>query len=202
MENDDQAERLAAASRDGDREAFSRLYDLYAKRIYAYLYYRSLDRESAQDLTSAVFLKALEGLAGFRPELGGFSRWIYGIARNALRDHFRALSRTVSLEGAADLWDFPDAGGLPAAAGLEIEAENRDLWERLKPHFAALPSEQREILILRTWDELPYKDIAQILGKSENACKMSYSRSLARLREAMPLCLLLAFLLASKPPIA
>jgi RNA polymerase sigma factor (sigma-70 family) len=196
MGMDDEAERLAAASRMGDREAFGRLYDLYARRIYAYLYYRSLNRESAEDLTSAVFLKALENLAGFRPELGCFSSWIYGIARNALRDHFRARSRTVSLDEAADLWATPDAGE------LEIEAENRDLWERLKPHLVALSPEQREIVILRTWDELPYKEIAALLGKSENACKMSYSRALGLLREAMPLSLLLAFLLAAKPPIA
>ena len=196
MGMDDEAGRLAAAARDGDRGAFGRLYDLYARRIYAYLYYRTLDREGAEDLTGAVFLKALESLAGFRPELGGFSMWIHGIARNALRDHFRSRSRTQSLGEAADLWETPDAGG------LEVDAENRDLWERLQPHLAALSAEQREIVILRTWDELPYSEIAAILGKTEGACKMSYSRALGLLREAMPLTLLLAFLLAAKPPIA
>jgi RNA polymerase sigma-70 factor, ECF subfamily len=199
MERDDEAERLAAASRGGDREAFGRLYDLYAKRIYAYLYYRCLDREVAEDLCGAAFLRVLEGLDGFRPELGCFSGWIYGIARNALRDHFRARSRTVSLDEAPDLWDLPQAG--PAECAHELEAENRDLWERLKPYLAALTREQREIVILRTWDELPYRDIAAIIGKSEAACKMSYSRALSLLREAMPLSLLLAFL-AAKPPIA
>jgi RNA polymerase sigma-70 factor (ECF subfamily) len=196
MANDGDGERLAAASRMGDREAFGRLYDLYARRIYAYLYYRSLDRECAEDLTAAVFLNVLEGLSGFRPERGCFSGWIYGIARNALRDHFRARLRTVSLDEAADLWDLPESGS------HELDAENRDLWERLKPHLAALPPEAREIVILRTWDELSYGEIARILNKSEDACKMAYSRALARLREAMPLSLLLAFLLASKPPIA
>ena len=196
MGNDDEVERLAAASRDGDREAFGRLYDLYARRIYAYLYYRTLDRESAEDLCGAAFLKALENLGRYRPELGCFSAWIYAIARNALREHFRTRSRNLSLAEAADLWEIPDAGE------LEVEAENRDLWERLQPHLARLPAEQREIVILRTWDELPYKEIALVLGKSEEACKMSYSRALARLREAMPISLLLAFLLTAKPPIA
>jgi RNA polymerase sigma-70 factor (ECF subfamily) len=199
MAQDGEAERLAAASRSGDREAFGRLYDLFSRRIYAYLYYRSLDRESAEDLTGAVFLKALENLDGFRPELGCFSGWIYGIARNALRDHFRerstALSRTVSLEEAEDIWSLPES------AGPEMEAENRDLWERLRPHLASLSPDQREVLILRTWDELPYKEIARMSGKSEDACKMSYSRALASLREAMPLSLLIAFL-AFRMPIA
>jgi RNA polymerase sigma-70 factor, ECF subfamily len=193
--DEDEAERLAARSRDGDREAFGRLYGLFARRIYAYLYYRCLDRDCAEDLAAAVFLRVLEGLDGFRPELGCFSGWIHGIARNALRDHFRSRSRTVSLGEAADLWELPDA------AAHEVEAENRDLWERLKPHLAGLSSEQREIVILRTWDELPYKDIAELLGKTEGACKMAYSRALSLLREAMPLSLLLAFL-AARPPIA
>jgi RNA polymerase sigma-70 factor, ECF subfamily len=195
MEDEGESERLAAASRGGDREAFGRLYDLYAKRIYAYLYYRCLDRESAEDLAGAVFLKVLEGMDGYRPELGPFSGWIYGIARNALRDHFRSRSRAASLDEAQDLWELPDAGG------LELEAENRDLWERLRPHLAALSPEQREILILRTWDELPYRDIAIALGKTEGSCKMAYSRALSLLREAMPLSLLIAFMAAS-PPIA
>lgn len=191
----DEAEALAAASHGGDREAFGRLYDLYARRIYSYLYYRTLRRECAEDLTGSVFLKALEGLPGYRPGPGGFSAWIYGIARNALRDHFRALSRAASPSGEADLWECPDAGR------MEMEAENRDLWERLQPHLAALTAEQREIVILRTWDELPYREIARILDKTEDACKMSYSRSLSLLREAMPLSLLIAFL-AAKPPVA
>jgi RNA polymerase sigma-70 factor (ECF subfamily) len=195
MGHDDGADGLAVAGRGGDREAFGRLYDLYARRIYAYLYYRLLDREAAEDLTSAVFLKALEGLAGFRPELGCFSGWIYRIARNALVDQFRSRAPTVSLDAAADLWELPDS------SSHEVEAENRDLWERLKPHLGRLSAEQREILLLRTWDGLPYAEIALVLGKSEPSCRMAYSRALALLREAMPLSLLLAFL-AARPHIA
>lgn len=195
MKQNEGIEALAAASRDGDREAFGRLYDRFAKRIYAYLYYRCLNRECAEDLSAAVFLKVLEGLEGYRPELGCFSAWIYGIARNSLLDHFRAGSRTLSIDGAEELWELPDAGA------FELDAENRDLWERLQPHLSALTRGQREIVILRIWDELSYKEIAAIVGKSEDACKMSYSRALSLLRAAMPLSLLIAFL-AAKPPLA
>lgn len=188
-------EDLALAGARGDRAAFGELYDLYAKRIYAYLYYRSLDREEAEDLTASVFLRALEKLPSFRPERGCFSGWIYGIARNALTDHFRAASRRADGREAVDLWELPDSGS------VEIEAENRDLWERLRPHLSALSAEQREILILRTWDELPYGEIALIVGKSEDACKASYCRSIKALRAAMPFSLLIAFM-AAKPPIA
>ena len=188
--------RLAQRSRMGDREAFGRLYELFAKRIYAYFYYRSLSRETAEDLTSAVFVSALEGLEGFRPDLGGFSAWIYSIARNALIDHFRRGDRFQSLGNfAGGIWALTDG------TDLELDAQNRDLWERLVPYLAGLSGEQREIIILKLWDGLSYREIAGSLGKSEGACKMAYSRALSLLREAMPLSLLIAFL-AAKPPIA
>ncbi len=195
MGHEEQALDLAVAAQGGDREAFGKLYDLYARRIYSYLYYRLLDKEGAEDLCATVFLRALEKLDGFRPELGSFSCWIYGIAHNALRDHFRARARTLDQGPGLDLWEIPDL------ASHEIEAENRDLWERLRPHLAGLSPEQREILFLRTWDDLPYAQIAPLVGKTEAACKMAYSRALSLLREAMPLSLLLAFL-AARPPIA
>ena len=183
------ADRLAERSRSGDREAFGRLYELFAKRIYAYFYYRSLDRETAEDLTSTVFVKALEGLDGFKPEPGGFSAWIYTIARNALTDHYRRSSRVETVgDFAGGVWDIPDG------TDLEIEASERDRWERLRPYLAELSAEQREILILRLWDELSYREIAEMLGKTEGACKMAYSRALSFLREAMPLSLFIVFL--------
>jgi RNA polymerase sigma factor (sigma-70 family) len=188
------ADTLAQRSGMGDRKAFGQLYELFAKRIYAYFYYRSLCRETSEDLTSAVFVSALEGLSGFRPELGGFSAWIYSIARNALTDHFRRSSRVQSLgDFAGGVWDLPDG------TDLELEAQDRDQWERLKPCLAGLSGEQREIIILRLWDGLSYREIAGMLGKSEGACKMAYSRALSFLRGALPLSLFIAFLCAKAP---
>jgi RNA polymerase sigma-70 factor, ECF subfamily len=183
------ADRLALRSRNGDREAFGRLYESFAKRIYAYFYYRTLRRETAEDLTSAVFVKALEALDGFKPEPGGFAAWIFTIARNALTDHYRRSSRVEAVgDLSSGVWDLADPGD------LEMEAVERDRWERLKPYLARLSGEQREILIMRLWDELSYREIARLLGKNEGACKMTYSRALSFLREAMPLSLFIAFL--------
>jgi RNA polymerase sigma-70 factor, ECF subfamily len=183
------ADRLALRSRSGDREAFGRLYGLFAKKIYAYFYYRSLSRETAEDLTSAVFVKALEALDGFKPQPGGFSAWIYTIARNALTDHYRRSSRVEAVgDFSGGVWELADG------SDLELEAAERDRWERLKPYLAELSGEQREILILRLWDELSYREIAQTLGKTEGACKMVYSRALSFLRGAMPLSLFIVFL--------
>ena len=93
------------------------------------------------------------------------------------------------------IWD------LAVDEDFTLDAERRDLWERTERHLRRLAPEQREIVILRIWDGLPYREIGALLGKSENSCKMAFSRALGLLREAMPLSLLLAFL-AARPPIA
>ncbi len=181
---------LARKSQNGSRASFGKLYECFAKRIYSYVYYRSYHRETAEDLTASIFLKALEKLHTFRPEDGGFQAWLYGIARNTLTDHYRQRAKAASMEsGSTDVWDIADP------ENMELDVQNRDQWERLKPYLRGLTFDQREVILLRLWDDLPYREIAAITGKSEDACKMSYSRALAFLRQAMPLSLFIAFLL-------
>ncbi|OHD19115.1 MAG: hypothetical protein A2004_03400 [Spirochaetes bacterium GWC1_61_12] len=192
-------ERLVREAVRGNRRAFGELYDRYAKRLYAYLYYRTLNRELAEDLAAEAFLNALEKLLSFRPEAGSFPAWLYGIARHALVDHFRGQRPAVSLDGAgetAGAAEYGDVWELADGADFTLDVLERDRWERLKPHLAALSAEAREIIILRLWDELPYRQIAELTGKSEAACKMAFSRALNVLRQSMPLLCLVAWLLA------
>lgn len=182
-------EALAARGGDGDGGAFARLYDRYSRRIYAYHYYRTFRREWAEDLTSQTFVKALEGLRGYSPARGAFSAWLYGIARHCLVDHVRSIGRTVSLDSAPmDAWDLPDG------ADTFAEVAERDAWERLKPHLMALGPEARELVLLRVWDGLSFKEISRLTGRSAPACKMAYARALAALRDAMPLAAFVVFL--------
>lgn len=170
----------------GDSEAFGALYDAYADKIYRYLYYRTQHRETAEDLTSQTFLKALDGLSGFDEARGTFSAWIYRIARNALIDHYRATRETVDID---DVWD------LKSDEDVERDVEARERIEKLQPYLKALPKDQRELLLLRLWDGLSYAEISAIVGRSEDACKMAYSRTVARLRKDVPASLLMLLLL-------
>ncbi len=180
------ADRLALAAAGGSKSAFEKLYRIYFRKIYSYTYYRCLSRESAEDITSTVFLKAVENLPAFRPEAGEFPAWLYGIARNALMDHFRKMKQTVPLE---NIWDLSDG------FDITVDPENRALWEKIKPCFNNLNPQEREIIIFRVWDEVPYSTIAKLTGKTEAACRMSYKRAIDALREAIPLSLFLFFLL-------
>jgi RNA polymerase sigma-70 factor (ECF subfamily) len=183
---------LAERGGKGDRGAFAKLYDRYAGRIYAYHYYRTFSRETAEDLTSQTFLKALEGLRGYEGEKGKFSAWLYGIARNSLIDCVRTRARTVSLDedpGILDAWD------LGADEDFTHDVAERDRWERLKPYFRALDPAAREIIVLRLWDGLSHAEIARLTNRTEAASKMAYSRALTVLRQSMPLALYIAVLI-------
>lgn len=162
---------ILAACRAGRLDQFTELYDRYFESIYRFVYYKTYHTPTAEDLTSLVFLKALENIGKFRA--GSFSSWLYRIARNTVIDHYRTKKFESSVE---DAWDIADPDR------LDRDIENRDRLERIRRALAAFPSDQRDIAILRLWEDRSYREIADIVGKSEANCKVIYSRTIAKLR--------------------
>jgi len=182
---EDDPEKLASDAGAGDKKAFGRLYELYFDRIYRFIYYRTLNRETAEDLSSRTFLKALDGIGGFKAGKGSFGSWIYRIASNALIDHFRKNGRFEMVTG---VWE------LPSEEDPVVDIHNRIYWEKLKPVFDELSPEKKEIIIMRVWDDLSFREISELTGKSEAACKMSFKRTLDGLRKSVPLSMLMLFI--------
>jgi RNA polymerase sigma-70 factor (ECF subfamily) len=168
------------------REKYTEVYDQYAGRIYQFIYYKTYHKETAEDLTSQTFLRALEKLHYYNPEKGSMSAWIYQIARNLVTDHYRAKKHTVDID---DVWD------LAGSQNVELDLQHKEQLEELRKVLKKLSSEHRDILIMRIWQDLPYKEIAQIIGKTEGACKMMFSRIIARLRKELSVAVLLLLFL-------
>lgn len=183
-------ESLALSSQQGDREAFGKLYDHFVKKIYNYIYYRTYRRDLSEDLTSLTFLKALEKLGTFKPDRGTFSAWLYRIAHNALMDHFRQKKGQMSLD------DIKEVAG---KADVEADADNRVKWEKLKPFLEKLSPREKDIILMRVWDGLSYKEIGDVLGSSEASCKMAYSRAVRYLRNELPLLMIVAAVMFETP---
>lgn len=176
---------LVAQAQRGDRDAFAELYDRYSRKIYTFLYYQCLHREAAEDLTATVFTKAMAGLSKFTPRgEGAFKAWLYRIARTTAMDYFRSRPHEQSLEGI----DVPER--VASAKRIEAQADLAKAVEALQ----TLPQLQRDIVTMRVWDDLSYKEIAVIVGKSEGNCKVIFSRSITALREQLSLAALLLFL--------
>jgi RNA polymerase sigma-70 factor (ECF subfamily) len=135
----------------GETAAFGELYRKYHARLLGYCARLLKDREKAEEVVQAAFVKALESLGSLeRPEL--FSSWLFTIARNGVYGHFRAARQ----DGAADdVWDT-DTPYERAVAG-ETSALVEQGLGRLKPEY-------REVLVLRHFERMSYREIAAVTG--------------------------------------
>ncbi|OGF26295.1 hypothetical protein A2303_03805 [Candidatus Falkowbacteria bacterium RIFOXYB2_FULL_47_14] len=168
----------------GDPEKFGVLYDKYIKKIYDFVYYKTHHRETAEDLTSRIFMKALENIGGFDPGKGTFQAWIYRIARNTVIDHYRTSRAHANIE---DVWD------LSGNDDPERDIDAKTKLEKVRKYLAKLKPIERDIVIMRVWQGMNHKEIAAVMGKTEAGVKMAFSRTITKLREEMPLAIFLSF---------
>jgi len=173
----------AAARRDselvarylaGDRRAFDDLVRHYQRPIY-HLAYRYLRSEAdAKDLTQRTFLKVYGALPRFRAE-SSFRTWIYRIAINLCLNELRDRRR-----GESSSPDAIEQAPAPAPEIESLDAEARGAW--LRRAIASLPPKQRMVLELRIYDELPFREVAELVGSTENAAKVNFHHAVKRLR--------------------
>jgi RNA polymerase sigma-70 factor (ECF subfamily) len=154
-----------------DAAAFAELYDRYVDSIFRYCYHRTGNREHAEDVTSAVFTRALESIADFRG--GSFRAWLFAIAHTVLINMNRR-QREASLP-----IDFETADSMPTPEELAVAATGEDA---VNEYLRVLPDTQRQVIELRLAG-LSGSEIAEALGRSVAAIKMLQLRAMKRLRE-------------------
>lgn len=166
-------ERLLVEAARKDPAKFSGLYELYFDRIYAFIARRVRDRETAEDLTSEVFHKALANLPCYEWSGAPFAAWLFRIAANALADQMKRAAREISAS-----YEQLDTGAGP---DFEATAHRARLFRLVE----TLPADQRRVIMGRFVDERSIREVAQELGKTEGAVKQLQLRALQKLRAQM-----------------
>ena len=169
---------LLIASRD-DPETFTELYRRHAEEVLRYFARRTLDPETAAELTAETFAEAFASRRNYRDTGVNGVAWVYGIARHQLSRFYR----TGSIEARARQNLGMPVRDLPAEDYERIEelVDLAPIREALVEALATLGEEQRDALQLRVIDELSYPDVASRLGCAEAAARQRVSRGLRRI---------------------
>ncbi|MGE3076104.1 MAG: RNA polymerase sigma factor [Dehalococcoidia bacterium] len=166
---------LAGLVASGDESAFESIYLETVDSVYGYLRGQCRNDATAEDLVANVYLKAWKSAASYRQGSNNYQRWLFTIARNELVDHWRR-NREVS---PFDDLNFADSGTVPMD-----DAMGED-YSAISEALGRLNAEQREVVILRFFNELSHAEIARILGKREGAVRAQLLRALRQMRKAI-----------------
>lgn len=180
----------------GDRDAFTILVRRHKTPIYNFVLRQVRSASAAEDLVQEVFVRVVKNASTFKHE-ARFTTWVYSIARNLCIDHLRKMSlrRHPSLDhgptsgGATGGRDGPSLSeripdSHPSSAA-DRRATSTDIGERIIAAVEKLPSEQREVFLLRELGKVPFKEIARMTGVPENTVKSRMRYALERLQEAL-----------------
>jgi RNA polymerase sigma-70 factor (ECF subfamily) len=148
-------------------------FEEYYPMIYNYIYYRVLHKETAEDLTSDVFYRALAYAASFDKRKASYKTWLFTIAHNIVANHYR---------GQKNLLPLDDFGKLPTEDGVEDALETGEDFRRMYELLRTLPEREREVIALRFWGEMTYKEIATRIGMREKSVSSMMSRLISKLK--------------------
>lgn len=167
-------EALMAALAAGDHGAFERLYARHKTAMLNYFLRATGRREMAEELFHELFLRVFDAAPAYHPRRP-FRIWLYTVARNLLRDAWRARGRQPE-------WDDVEVDGVSAVDDVETSCGEREVVEQLRQAVSRLPPGLREVLILSRYHGLSFAEIAEIVACTEGTARVRAFRAIERLR--------------------
>lgn len=172
-------EELVAMYIDGNNRAFDILLSRHQEKVFAYFFSVVKNQEMAEDLFQDVFIKIVVRLKqGQYAEHGKFSSWLMRIVHNHVIDYFRTLPSEVVISKDSVSYDLLKSNGAGVVSeNCETEMIDRQLMEEVKDLIKQLPENQREVLEMRYFEDLSFKEIAQKTDCSINTAlgRMHYA---------------------------
>jgi RNA polymerase sigma-70 factor, ECF subfamily len=172
---------LIRAARAGDREAFHLLVDRHHESLFRMVVVRTRNRMDAEDIVQEVFFKAWAKLGRLKQETA-FRSWLCRITLNKVRDHYRRRKvRAIfgSLEEIPE-HDLPETAQTPAGGYAQVSRKR--FWTEFYQMLEGLANMEKEVFLLRFFDELSINEISRTLGKGESTIKTHLYRALHKVR--------------------
>ena len=179
-------ELVALYRENEDQLAFKELMNRHQAKVYSYIFSMVHNREVTNDIFQETFTKVITKMDDTYNEQGKWIAWVMRIAHNATIDHIRKQKRFVDVKGSydddskTDFYDrLPDEDAVAQDEKLELDESTSELLK----HISNLPEEQRTVVMLRHYYEMPFKEIADLTDVSINTALGRMRYALINLRK-------------------
>jgi RNA polymerase sigma-70 factor (ECF subfamily) len=165
--------------KDGSQDAFEEIVKSYQKRVFILAYGVLMNREDAMEITQETFLKLFKSLSSLRDD-AKFEPWLFTIANNLCIDKIRK-NKKLKLQSAS-IDDIPEGAAVNDQT-QKNEKNHEDLKQTIKNIIHTLPVRQRTVVIMRYFQELKFREIAENLGISLGTVKKLHFTAIEKIRE-------------------
>ena len=156
-------------------QLFQQIYEDYYTKVLSYIKSRVGDIDTAEDLTSDVFFRCYKNIDRYDPSKAAVSTWVFTITNNRLKNYYRDKKPSVSIDE-MEGFDIPTEDDFDHAMRLE------EITRYLDQALGQLDDTKRQILLMRYYDDMKTKDIADALGLSDANVRVILTRTLNKLR--------------------
>jgi len=175
MAETDNLARIIIGCKAGEAEDFEQLVDIYARRCYGYFYRLTGNSEVSDDLLSELFVKLVERIGSYRD--GSFESWLFKVASNIFHDYLRSKQRRRKLLEVRKRQLETEI--------MEVKRADGEQIDKLQIQLKKLDADTRELIMLRFYSQLSFKEIAEIRSEPIGTTLSKLHRGLKRLRELM-----------------
>ena len=186
MSTEDADEDLMVSYQRGEVRAFEVLLSRHRKPVFNFILRFVGDKETAEDLLQEAFMRVIRGAEAYKRQ-AKFTTWLYTIARNLCvdqtrrRKHRKHASLDAPMDGSDDSGTLLDV--LPShEMASDRKSANKQLHETMQRAIHGLSEEQREVFLMREFLDMPFKQIADVVGVPENTVKSRMRYALEKLR--------------------
>jgi RNA polymerase sigma-70 factor, ECF subfamily len=170
---------LVLQAKSGDADAFGRLYELYALKVFRFLYAQLPSQMDAEDLAAEVFLRSWNAMPRYKDRGYQFSTYLFRIAHNVLVDYYRKAKKTAQFE------DQSYSAALSQSENIHSESLARLEHQELYTGLSKLKEDYRTVLVLRFLNDFSPQEAAAIMQRSPGAIRVLQHRALGALRNSL-----------------